>query len=342
MFNKKIGIDLGTVNILVYEAGKGIMIEEPSVVALDKEKDEVLAVGREARKMLGRTPGNIIAVRPLKGGVIADFDITEKMLRNLLAKVLKRKYFFRPEIMICVPVGITRVESRAVIEVTKEVGGKDVYLIEEPLAAAIGAGLPIERPGGNMVIDIGGGTTEIAVISMKGIVVSDSLRLGGDSFDEEITRYVREKYNVIIGEKTAEEIKLEIGTAIADEDGEEEYEVRGRHLATGLPKKINITAAETVEAFEDNIYNVIEGVRNVLEQTPPELASDIMDKGVVITGGGSLLRGFDKLLSKETGIPVFLAENPLRSVVRGTGQALEELESLKGMLVSDRDVNARF
>ncbi|MFW5985699.1 MAG: rod shape-determining protein [Halanaerobiaceae bacterium] len=337
MFNKKIGIDLGTVNILVYEAGKGIVIKEPSVVALEKKKKEVLAVGSEAREMLGKTPGNIIAVRPLKGGVIADFKITEKMLKYLLSMVLKRNIFFRPIIMICVPAGITEVEKRAVIEVGREVGARDVYLIEEPLAAAIGAGLPIERPGGNMVIDIGGGTTEIAVISMSGIVISESIRLGGDSFDEEITRYIREKYNVIIGEKTAEEIKKEVGTAV---EGENKCrEIRGRHLTTGLPKKITINARETVEAFEENIYNIVEGVRGVLEQTPPELASDIMDKGVVITGGGALLNSFCDLLSDKTGIPVFLDEDPLSSVARGTGQALKEIEKLENMLTSSKEID---
>ena len=336
-FSKKIGIDLGTVNILVYEKDNGIVLEEPAVVAREKEDDNVLAVGKEARKMLGRTPGNIAAIRPLKGGVIADFEVAELMLKKLISKVIKRRPFFKPTIMICVPVGITGVEKRAVIEVANEVGARKSYLIEEPLAAAIGANLPIAQADGSMIIDIGGGTSEIAVISLGGIVLSDSLRIGGNSFDDAMIRYIRDKYNIIIGEKTAEEIKKEIGAAYTREN--KKYEVRGRDVTSGLPKKLTITAEETVEAFRENINNIIEGVRNVLEQTPPELSSDIMDKGIVLTGGGSLLEGFAELLSKKTQIPVFLADEPLYCVAKGTGQALEELDKLDGILFSSDDVN---
>lgn len=329
---KKIGIDLGTANILVYEKGEGIVIEEPSVVAMEKGADEILAVGKEARRMLGRTPGNIVATRPLKDGVIADFEVTELMLKHFISKVVKRKHFFKPTIMVCVPAGITGVEKRAVIEAANQVGARKTYLIEEPLAAAIGAGLPIAEPNGSMVIDIGGGTAEIAVISLGGIVVNDSLRMGGDRFDEDITRYIRDKYNLIIGEKTAEEIKMKIGTAYIEEN--EEMEVRGRDIMSGLPKNLDITSGETYEAFEEDIYNIVDSVRNVLEQTPPELSSDIMDRGIILTGGGSLLKGFDRLLTEETEIPVFLADEPLYCVAKGTGHALEEIDNLEDILLS--------
>ena len=331
-FSKKIGIDLGTANILVYQQQKGIVLQEPSVVAMEKDTNEALAVGKEARRMLGRTPGNIVAIRPLKDGVIADFEVTELMLKHFISKVIKRMHFFKPTIMICVPAGITGVEKRAVEEAANQVGSKQTYLIEEPLAAAIGAGLPIAEPSGSMIIDIGGGTSEIAVLSLGGIVVSESLRLGGDRFDETLVRYVRDKYNLVIGEKTAEEIKIEIGSAYVEEN--EEYEVRGRDLMSGLPRNFSITSEETREAFEEPIEEVIEAVRNVLEQTPPELSSDIMDRGIVMTGGGSLLKGFDKLLSKETEIPVFLADAPLTCVAEGTGHALEELDRLEDVLFS--------
>ena len=334
--SKKIGIDLGTVNILVYEKGKGVVLEEPSVVAKERNSNNVLAVGREARRMIGRTPGNIVAIRPLRGGVIADFEDAELMLKHLIKKVVSRRLFFRPTIMICVPVGITSVEKRAVIEVAKEVGARKSYLIEEPLAAAIGAGLPISEPNGSMIVDIGGGTAEIAVLSLGGIVVSDSLRLGGDSFDEAMVRHIRDKYNVIIGEKTAEEIKIEIGAAFLREN--KEYEVKGRDIMSGLPKKITVTTEETVAAFEENVYNIVEGVKNVLEQTPPELSSDIMDRGIVMTGGGCLLNGLDKLLSRETQTPVFVADEPLYCVARGTGQALEEIDNLSEVLLSGKDI----
>ncbi|MFW5980401.1 MAG: rod shape-determining protein [Halanaerobiaceae bacterium] len=336
-FSKKIGIDLGTVNLLVYERKKGIVLEEPSVVARNKSNGDVLAVGREAKKMIGRTPGNIVAIRPLKGGVIADFEVAELMLKHLISQVVKRRHFFKPTVMICVPVGITGVEKRAVIEVAKEVGAKESYLIEEPLAAAIGSGLPVAEPDGSMIVDIGGGTSEIAVISLGGIVLSDSLRMGGDDFDESLIRYIRDKHNIIIGEKTAEEIKIEIGAACMDEN--KEYEVRGRDVTSGLPKKFTVSSAETVEAFAENVYNIIENVKNVLEQTPPELSSDIMDKGIVLTGGGSLLTGFKELLCEETQVPVFLADEPLYCVARGTGQALEQLDNMENMLLSSDDIS---
>ncbi len=337
MFNmsKKIGIDLGTANILVYRKGKGIVLQEPSVVALKQGSSEVLAVGEEARKMLGRTPGNIVAIRPLKDGVIADFEVTELMLKHFISKVIKRMRFFKPTIMICVPAGITGVEKRAVEEAANQVGSRQTYLIEEPLAAAIGAGLPLAEPSGSMIIDIGGGTCEIAVLSLGGIVVSESLRLGGDRFDEALIRYVRDDYNLIIGEKTAEEIKMEIGAAYVEENLE--YEVRGRDVMSGLPKNFTINSKETREAFDEPISEIIEAVRNVLERTPPELSSDIMDRGIVMTGGGSLLKGFDTLLSKETDIPVFIADEPLSCVARGTGQALEELEELEDVLFSSKN-----
>ncbi|MFW5980670.1 MAG: rod shape-determining protein [Halanaerobiaceae bacterium] len=335
--SKKIGIDLGTVNLLVYEKGEGIVLEEPSVVARNRDSGKVLAVGKEARRMIGRTPGNIVAIRPLKGGVIADFEVAELMLKHLISQVVKRRHFFKPTIMICVPVGITGVEKRAVIEVAKEVGAKESYLIEEPLAAAIGSGLPIAEPDGSMVVDIGGGTAEIAVISLGGIVLSDSLRLGGDSFDEALIRYIRDKHNIIIGEKTAEEIKIEIGAARIEED--KEYEVRGRDVTTGLPTKFTVTSSETVEAFEENVYNIIENIKNVLEQTPPELSSDVMDRGIILTGGGSLLTGFRELLCEETQVPVFLADEPLYCVAKGTGQALEQLDNIQEMLLSSKDIN---
>ncbi|MFW5999397.1 MAG: rod shape-determining protein [Halanaerobiaceae bacterium] len=334
--SKKIGIDLGTANILVYQKGKGVVLQEPSVVAMEKDSKKVLAVGKEARRMLGRTPGNIVAIRPLKEGVIADFEITEVMLKHFINKILKRRSFFKPSVMVCVPAGITGVEKRAVIEASDQVGARKTHLIEEPLAAAIGAGLPISEPSGSMIIDVGGGTAEIAVLSLGGIVVSESLRTGGDRFDEALVRYIRDKYNLIIGEKTAEEIKMEIGSAFkSKENDSKKYEVRGRDVMSGLPKNITLTASETVEAFSETIATIIEGVRTVLEQTPPELSSDIMDRGVILTGGGALLNGFDELLSRETEIPVFIADEPLYCVVKGTGKALEELEELKDLLMSD-------
>lgn len=334
-FSKKIGIDLGTANILVYEKGEGIVLQEPSVVAMEKNENKVLAVGEEARRMLGRTPGNIIATRPLKDGVIADFEVTEIMLKHFISKIVKRKRFFKPTIMICVPVGITDVEKRAVIEAAMQVGARKTYLIEEPLAAAIGAGLPISEANGSMIIDIGGGTAEIAVISLGGIVVSESMRMGGDRFDEATVRYVRDNYNIIIGEKTAEEIKLEVGAAFVEDGENKTHEVRGRNVMSGLPKKLEISSDEMIEAYSECLDDIVDAAKRVLEQTPPELASDIMDRGIIMTGGGSLLSGFDKLISQETNIPVFLADEPLACVAKGTGYALEEIDKLEDVLLSN-------
>ncbi len=332
--SRKIGIDLGTANILVYEKGNGIVLQEPSVVAIDRDNDKVLAVGKEARRMLGRTPGNIVAIRPLKDGVIANFEVTEIMLKHFISTVIKNKHFFKPTVMVCVPAGITGVEKRAVIEASMQVGARKTYLIEEPLAAAIGANLSIAEPSGNMVIDIGGGTSEIAVISLGSIVVSESLRKGGDKFDEALIKYVRDKYNLIIGEKTAEEIKMKIGTA-CKEDESRECDIRGRDIVSGLPKNVRIISDETLEAFKEPLSDIVDAVRSVLEKTPPELSSDIIDKGIIMTGGGSLLTGFDKLISEKTQIPVFLAEDPLTCVASGTGRALEEIDNLNYAISSN-------
>ncbi len=335
-FSKKIGIDLGTANVLVFEKGNGIVLQEPSVVAMDTSTKKVVAVGKEARRMLGRTPGNIVAIRPLKDGVIADFEVTEIMLKHFITQAVKKRRFFKPIVMVCIPVGITGVEKRAVIESSMQVGARKTFLIEEPLAAAIGANLPIEEPRGSMVIDIGGGTSEIAVLSLGGIVVSESLRIGGDRFDEALIRYIRDKYNLIIGDKTAEEIKVNIGSAYVEEN--KEYEVRGRSVVSGLPKNLILRSEETLEAFNEPINAILDAVKRVLEQTPPELSSDIMDRGVIMTGGGSLLNGFTKLLSEETDIPVFLADDPLTCVARGTGKALEEIDNLSDVLLSNEGV----
>lgn len=330
--SKRIGIDLGTANVIIFEEGKGIILQEPSVVAIDTNTNKPVAVGTEARRMLGRTPGNIVAIRPLKEGVIADFEVTEIMLKHFISQAIRRRHLFKPSVMVCVPVGITGVERRAVLESAMQIGARHAALIEEPLAAAIGAGLPIADPSGSMIIDIGGGTTEIAVISLGGIVVSKSLRIGGDRFDSALIRYIRDKYNLIIGEKTAEEIKVNIGAAYVEED--REYEVRGRSVISGLPKNLVITSRETVEAFSEPINAILDAVRSVLEQTPPELSADIMDRGIIMTGGGSLLTGMTTLLSKETDIPVFLADDPLTCVARGTGHALEEMDKLGDSLIT--------
>lgn len=323
-----IGMDLGTANVLVYVRGKGIVLREPSVVAKNRDTNSVLAIGEEARRMIGRTPGNIVAIRPLREGVIADYDTTESMLRYFIGKVSGQRLFFKPRVMVCIPAGVTTVEKRAVLEATMQAGARRTYLIEEPLAAALGAGLAIAEPCGNMVVDIGGGTTDIAVLSLGGIVLSQSLRIGGDKFDEAIVRYVKKEYNVMIGERTAEEIKIGIGTADKRENGAA-MEIRGRDLVSGLPKTIRIGADETRQALSEPISMIVEGVKNVLENTPPELAADIVDRGIVMTGGGSLLHGLDKLLSRETGIPATLADDPMSCVALGTGKALEGLEHLQ-------------
>lgn len=334
---KKIGIDLGTATILVYEKGKGIILKEPSVVAMEKGTKRVLAVGEEARRMLGRTPGNIIAIRPMREGVIADFEVTEIMLKHFINKVCGKLTIAKPLIMVCVPVNVTGVEQRAVIEAAMQVGAKKAFLIEEPLAAAIGAGLPIQEPCGSMVVDIGGGTCDIAVISLGGIVVSESLRVAGDKFDESIIRFVKSKYNLMIGERTAEEVKIAIATAHLDVKEETTYEVRGRDIMSGLPKNVHLTSDELYEALYEPVQSIVASVKRVLEQTPPELASDIIDRGLVLTGGGAMLRGLDRLLSEETGIPVVLAEEALSCVAIGTGMALENLDHLQDSLISNNN-----
>ncbi|MBP2655585.1 MAG: mbl [Firmicutes bacterium] len=328
-----IGVDLGTANVLVYIKGKGIVLREPSVVAIDRDSNRVLAIGEEARRMLGRTPGNIVAIRPLREGVIADYDITESMLRHFIQKVAGRNMFFKPRIMVCIPSGVTTVEKRAVLEATMQAGARKTYLIEEPLAAALGAGLVISEPCGSMVVDIGGGTTDIAVLSLGGIVVSESLRVGGDKFDDSLVRYIKKEYNIMIGERTAEEIKVNVGTAFPS-GRNESMEIRGRDLVSGLPKTMRIGSAETREALAESIAMIVDCVKSVLERTPPELASDIVDRGIVMTGGGALIHGLDKLISQETGIPAYLADDPLSCVALGTGKALEALESLEDSLTT--------
>ena len=326
-----IGVDLGTANVLVYIKGKGVVLREPSVVAIDRDTNKVLAIGEEARKMLGRTPGNIVAIRPLREGVIADYDTTESMLRHFIEIVAGRSFIFKPRIMVCIPSGVTTVEKRAVLEAAVQAGARKTYLIEEPLAAALGAGLDISEPYGAMVVDIGGGTTDVAVISLGGIVASESLRIGGDKFDDAIVRYVKKEYNMMIGERTAEEIKMNIGTAIRGRR-EGSMEVRGRDLLSGLPKTVRMSAVETGEALNEPVEAIVQCVKAVLETTPPELAADIMDRGIVMTGGGALLYALDELIQKETGIPTYLAEDPLSCVALGTGKALESIENLEDSL----------
>ena len=325
----KIGIDLGTANVLVYVKGRGIVLQEPSVVAVSDE-NHIVAVGEEAREMIGRTPNNIQAIRPMKDGVIADYVITEAMLRYFIRKA--GRTMLKPDVMISVPSGVTSVEKRAVRDAALKAGAREAYLIEEPLAAAIGASVPISGPSGNMVIDIGGGTTEIAVIALGGIVVSTSLRVGGNRFDEAIASYIRKKYNLMVGERTAEEVKIQIGTALPL-DREMTMEVRGRDLIAGLPRTIPFTSSEAMEAIEQPLQQVVAAVRQVLEETPPELSSDIIDKGMVMSGGGSLLRNIDKLLTQVTGVPCHVAENPLNCVALGTGLALEHFDFFKKSLV---------
>lgn len=324
----ELGIDLGTANIVVFLRGKGIVLREPSVVAISTKNKKVLAVGEEARLMLGRTPGHIVAVRPLSDGVIADYTTTEKMLEYLIAKVCGRRRFLKPRVLVCVPSGVTSVERRAVIQAAREAGAGEAYTIEEPMAAAIGAGLPISMPGGNMVVDIGGGTTDVAVISLEGIVISRSVRVGGNKMDEIISRYIRAQYNLMIGERTAEEIKIKVGSAYPLEP-ELEMEVRGRDLIAGLPKTITVTSEEIREALQEPINAIVERVRSVLEETPPELAADIIERGITLTGGGALLRGIDKLLESVTNIRVQVADDPLSCVAIGTGRALEEFAAIR-------------
>ena len=320
---KDMGIDLGTANTLVYIKGQGIVVREPSVVAIRDDSKEVLAVGEEAKRMIGRTPGNIVAIRPMKDGVIADFDVTQSMLSYFIQKAAAKKGVVSPRIAICVPFGVTEVEKRAIEEAARTAGAKDAFLIEEPMAAAIGAGLRIEEPEGNMVVDIGGGTSEIAVISLGGIVAAKSIRIGGDEFDDAIIAYVKKEYNLMIGERTAENIKINIGSTFKD-DQEKEMEIRGRDLISGLPKTITISSTEVREALKEPVNAIVDGIKSTLEKTPPELASDIMENGIMLTGGGALLRGFDKLIASETGMKVEIAESPLDCVALGTGKTVED------------------
>ncbi|MDD2902907.1 MAG: rod shape-determining protein [Syntrophales bacterium] len=333
-FSNDLAIDLGTANTLVYVKGKGIVLSEPSVVAVRKnakDRNRVLAVGRDAKMMLGRTPGNIVAIRPMKDGVIADFEITEAMLRHFIRKVHNRRSLIRPRIIVCVPSGITPVEKRAVRESAESAGAREVYLIEEPMAAAIGAGLPITEPICNMVVDIGGGTTEVAVISLAGIVYSRSVRVGGDKMDEGILQYVKRNYNLLIGERTAEIIKTTIGNAFPGDM--ETMDVKGRDLVTGIPKIISINSDEVRQAIQEQIDSIVATVKTALEQTPPELAADIVDRGIHLTGGGALLKNLDVLLHQETGLPIKITEDPLATVVLGSGKALDNLDILKEVMV---------
>jgi rod shape-determining protein MreB and related proteins len=333
------GIDLGTATVLVYLKGKGVVLNEPSVVAIEQHSHKVLAVGAEAQKMLGRTPGNIIATRPLRDGVIADFDITEIMLKHFILEVCKRQRLFRPRVVVCIPAGTTSVEKKAVIETVARTGAKESYLIEEPRAAALGAGLEIFKPCGNMIVDIGGGTSDIAVISMGEIVISTSVRVGGDKFDDAIVRYMKKKFNILIGERTAESVKIQIGSAIRGSRSLT-LEVRGRDLVSGLPRSVEVATEQIVEALHEPLSLILEGVRQVLERTPPELAGDIIDQGIVLTGGGAMLEGFHKLIARETGVPAYLADNPIECVAKGTGKALEYLDILSGTLITSRSMTA--
>lgn len=335
-FGTDIGIDLGTASVLVFVKGKGIVVQEPSVVAIDNNTGEILAVGQEARRMLGRTPGNIVAIRPLREGVISDYEITEKMLKYFIRKTVGNRFFFKPRIIVCVPSGVTEVEKRAVIDASNEAGARTTYLIEEPIAAAIGAGLDIAQPSGHMIVDIGGGTTDVAVISMGGIVVSTSIKIAGDKFDEAIVRYMRKKHKIMIGERTAEDMKVEIGSAYP-RDKVTKMNVRGRNLISGLPVNIEVESEELLEALDESVSAVVDAVHSVLERTPPELASDIANTGIVMTGGGALLWGLDKLIEKRIGIPVYIAEDAISCVAKGTGRALDSIHLLEQKSASGRN-----
>ncbi len=339
-FGVEIGIDLGTASVLVYVKGKGIVLQEPSVVAIDKISDKVLAVGNKAREMVGKTPENIVAIRPLKDGVISDYEVTERMLRHFIIETCGKRRFFKPKIIICVPSGVTEVEKRAVIDATVDAGGGKTFLIEEPIAAAIGSGLDITKPDGNMIIDIGGGTTDIAVISLGGIVVSKSIKVAGDRFDEAIIKYMRKAHNLLIGERTAEELKVNIGTA-SPRPKPIKMDCRGRDLITGLPKNITVTSDEMLEALNEPVNAISDTVHAVLEKTPPELASDISSRGIVMTGGGSLLYGLNKLLEKRTGIPTYIAEDAVSCVAKGTGISLENLDILERSMMSSTKTNKK-
>lgn len=333
MLAKQIGVDLGTVNVLVWVKGRGIILQEPSVVAIASNENKIVAVGSDARDMLGRTPETIEVARPLRDGVIADYVVTEAMLRYFIEKVAGRLRLFKPMIAISVPVGVTSVESRAVHDAAIQAGGREAYLIPEPLAAALGAGMPVNTPTGNLVVDVGGGTSEAAVISMNGIVEFASVRVGGNRIDETIISYIKRKYNLMVGEQTAEQVKIKIGSALPLEEEEEmSMEVRGRDQVSGLPKTIRITSAEVTEAIAEPLATIVGVVKAVLEKTPPELAADVIDRGIVLTGGGALMRGFDQLLTKATGVPCYVAENPMACVALGAGKALEDYELIKQSL----------
>jgi len=334
-FSEEVGIDLGTANVIVYIKDKGIVLKEPSVVAVDEETDEILAVGEEARQMLGRTPANIIAVRPLRDGVISDYDITERMLKYFIKKTCGTGKFFRPRIMVCVPSGVTEVEKRAVREAATQAGGKDVYLMEEPMAAAIGAGLDVTRPEGIMVVDIGGGTTDIAIIALGGIVASNSVKVAGDKFNEAIVKYMRKKHKLYVGERTAEELKIGIGTA-SPRPEDAKMECSGRDLVTGLPRDVEMTSSEVMEALEEPLQQICDGVHAVLEKTPPELSADISSSGIVVTGGGALMYGIGDRLQERTGMKVTVADDPLSCVAIGTGMALNNME-----IVEKSELNRR-
>jgi rod shape-determining protein MreB and related proteins len=325
--SKDMGIDLGTANTLIFVKGKGILLREPSVVAINVDTKKVLAVGLEAKQMIGRTPGNIVAIRPLKDGVIADFDVTQTMLKKFIDKISPKSAFTSPRIVVCFPSGVTEVEKRAIDEATKQAGAREVLLMEEPMAAAIGAGLPVNEPTGSMIVDIGGGTTEVAVISLGGIVTSKSLRVAGDELDQSIISYIKREYNLAIGERTAEAVKMELGSAFPSEN-EGSMQIKGRDLISGLPKILDITEVEVREALKEPVASIIDAIKTTLEKTPPELASDIMDKGIMLAGGGALLKGLDKLINHETHMPVHIAESPLDCVALGAGKALDNVDKV--------------
>ena len=334
LLGRDMAVDLGTANTLVYVRGRGVVLNEPSVVAIETKSGAILAVGTEAKRMIGRTPANITAVRPLRDGVIADFEYTERMLRYFIQKVHRRRQFIKPRIVVCVPSGITGVEQRAVKDAGYQAGARRVYIIEEPMAAAIGAGLPVHEPTGNMVVDIGGGTTEVAVISLGGIVTNESIRTGGDRLDAAIISYVKREYSLMLGERTAEDIKMSIGSAFPTLD-EPNAEIRGRDLVSGLPKTIVVSAEEVRKALEEPVNIIVDAVKATLDKCPPELAGDVMDSGIVLTGGGALLRGLDERLRHETGMPIHIADNPLHSVALGSGKCVEEFAALQQVLVSE-------
>ncbi len=332
MFSSDLAVDLGTANTLIYVKGRGVVSSEPSVVAINSNTKEILAIGQEAKNMLGRTPANISAVRPMKDGVIADYDTTEKMIRYFILKVHNRRSLVRPRMVICIPSGVTQVEKRAVKDSAIQAGAREVYLIEEPMAAAIGAGLPIQEPSGNMLVDIGGGTTEVAVISLSGIVYANSVRVGGDEMDDNIVNYIKRQYNLLIGTATAEDLKIKLGSAFPLEN-EIKTEIKGRDIVTGIPKTIEISDSEIREALKEAIAKIVDAVRIALEQTPPELSADIVDRGIVLTGGGALLKNLDKRLSHETGLPIIVSDDPLKAVALGSGKVLDDLELLKKVAV---------